>query len=109
MAFESEIKKEIAALRTKLDQLNLAYQRYFMGEEKLPPAQLREQYDRELQKTRDKANKSINTAEKFLMANLYNLYQSFKGRWEKRMREKEDGAASPHSLKKKKKKKIPRK
>lgn len=102
MVFESELKKELNQAKAKLEQLNKLYQRYFMGEDKLPPVQARAEFDRLVFDVKNKVNKSNSTSDKFLMSNLYSLFQSYKGRWEKRLREIEDGIVSPHELKRRK-------
>ncbi len=91
MALENPLKKEVDAGTLLLDTTNKAYQKYFIGMEKLPPYDLRRNLDRAIAKLKSDMNKVHQTQIRFLITGLVAKYYTHTSQWDKIMKEIEEG------------------
>jgi hypothetical protein len=91
MAIESPLKKDIDACTVLLDRANKAYQKYFIGMEKLPPFEIRKDLDTKVNKLKSDMNKVHQTSIRFLINGVVAKYHSFISQWDKTMKDIEEG------------------
>lgn len=91
MAIEIPLKKDIDACTLLLDQTNKAYQKYFIGLEKLPPFELRKELDQKIQKLKSDMNKVHQTGVRFSATSLIAKFHSLASQWDKTLKEIEEG------------------
>ncbi len=80
---------ELARYRQRLEELRVAYDRFFMGLERIPPQRERDAYMRDLRQTN--LLRSHNTAIKFQFQNVRERWSSFCRHWDRIMRLIEEG------------------
>jgi hypothetical protein len=91
--------EELEILNSKLNQLKLAYEQYFLGSRPREPILLRDEV-RKL--TIVYSNEpSRNTATRFKFNSVVSRYQAYKRQWEDTMRKIEQGTYSRHQFKSK--------
>jgi hypothetical protein len=78
----SELEEELAALR-------VAYEQYFLGNERLPPARAHEDFKKRLIKL--KSGMVRNTAAKFRISSLHNKFLTYERLWQRTLQEIENG------------------
>lgn len=89
-----EIEELLHQLTKQTDRLKVMYEQYFMGIQKVPPAQLHRDVERRL---RELTQLNIrNTALRFRLANIKQKYGSYNSYWKRTMRQIEQGTYLPH-------------
>lgn len=80
---------ELASFKERLDKLRVAYDRYFMGIDRIPPEQERAKLAHDMRHTR--LHRSHNTAIKFQFSNIRQRMTSYVRLWERILRLIEEG------------------
>lgn len=91
-----DIDQQLKDFSTQLDRLRVLYEQHFLGMEKLPPLVARREAERALNAL---GNLSIgNTALRFRYNNLVRRWKTHTERWDKVVRDIENGTYRPHIL-----------
>jgi hypothetical protein len=91
MALVSPIKKEVEKAAHDIDVLNRLYNVYFQGGEDDPPRKERQALDSLVAKIKSLLATSGNASDKFQANTLVSRYQSMAGRWDRIIRNIENG------------------
>jgi hypothetical protein len=87
------IENELAVLERGLQRLQVEYERFFIGDVKLPPLDTRRRIEDLLKRT---ANLSVDrAAERFRLQNVQSRFQSMTELWEKRLAARDEGRTKP--------------
>lgn len=84
--------EEVAILIQRLDR---AFTFYFTGFEKKPPLKMYERLQREVKKLHDVADGLKNSAERFTVQTLLSRFASYRIKWDRGMRDIEEGRIRP--------------
>lgn len=95
---QQNISKDLGLLESKLNQLKLAYDRYFRGQERLQPTKLNNDVVALVRKY--SGTPIQNTALKFRYEQLVARFNSFQTFWGRTLREIEDGSYKGEQFKK---------
>lgn len=91
------IEEDMKILESKMNQLKLDYERYFLGSRPREPVLLRSEVQKLITIYSNQAIQ--NTAMRFRFGSLCSRYQSFKRRWTETLRQMEDGSYARHRFK----------
>lgn len=91
MALEIPLKKEVDQGSQLLDQTHKAYQKYFIGMDKLPPLEMRKRLDDLMAKLKSDMNKVHQTSARFTATTLIAKYHTMSKQWDKTMKDIEEG------------------
>jgi hypothetical protein len=91
------MEEELKVLETKVNQLKLAYERYFLGTRPREPAVERSEVDRIV--TLFTNTPIQNTALRFRFGSICSRYQALKRQWNDTLRKMEQGTYSRHRFK----------
>ena len=91
------MEEDLKILETKINQLKLAYERYFLGTRPREPAVERSEVDRTVTLYTNTAIQ--NTALRFRFGSLCTRYQALKRQWNETLRKIEQGTYSRHRFK----------
>ena len=72
-------------LKTKIDELHQEYNKFFMGLEKVPPAQQRQNLERLHNKLKTEVAKQNNGALKFQFQSVSARFMTYRNLWDKQM------------------------
>lgn len=87
------IENELAVLERGLQRLQVEYERFFIGDVKLPPLDTRRRIEDLLKRT---ADLSVDrAAERFRLQNVQSRFQSMTELWEKRLAARDEGRTKP--------------
>src|SRR5689334_7956353 len=81
--------EETAELEEELAQLRVAYEQYFLGNERLPPSRAHEDFKKRM--IRLKSGLVRNTAAKFRISSLHNKFLTYERLWTRTLQEIENG------------------
>jgi hypothetical protein len=94
MRMAVDIDQDLKELASQIDRLRVLYEQHFLGMEKLPPVVPRREAERLLALL---GNQNIgNTALRFRYLNLVRRWKTHTERWDKVLREIENGTYRPH-------------
>lgn len=96
MATDKEYEEALAEFARRVERLRVHYQSYFLGLEKRPPMQLREQMDRFIRETC--LSEARRATFKFRFQSLLQRYRILAVYWDRVMRDLEEGRATRESL-----------
>lgn len=91
MAIESPLKKEAELAGKEIEILNRHYNMYFSGADEDPPRDKRRDLDLIFQKLKQKLPITPNASDKFFASSIISRYQVFCSKWDKQMKNIEDG------------------
>lgn len=91
------VLQECTALEEELAALRVAYEQYFLGIERLPPARAHEAFKKRLQKLKDSSTR--NTAVKFRVQSINSKYLTYERLWTRTLQEIENGTYKRDLLK----------
>ena len=89
-----DIDQHLKELSSQIDRLRVLYEQYFLGMEKMPPVVTRREADKVLQMLG--AQSIGNTAMRFRYQTLLRRWKTYTERWDKVVREIENGTYRPH-------------
>jgi len=89
------IAHKVSDLVTKIEKLERLFIFYFTGHESRPPLKDMAALKNEINKLSLKISDSQNTAEKYLVSQLVNRFAIYKAKWEKGVRDIEEGRSKP--------------
>jgi hypothetical protein len=81
--------QESTELEEELAELRVAYEQYFLGNERLPPARAHEDFKKRVSRLRTSLVR--NTAAKFRISSLYNKFLTYERLWQRTLQEIEAG------------------
>lgn len=90
-----KIHQEASILIEKIEHLERSFNFYFTGTEKKPPLVELSRVKKELDMLMKRSSESKNSAERFLVVTLLNRFTSYRMKWEKGVRDIEEGRAKP--------------
>jgi hypothetical protein len=90
-------EEELKLLEIKLNQLKLEYEKYFLGNRPMEPAQLRSEVQKLVIKWSN--TRITNTAQRFKFNSLNGRFQAFKRQWDLTLRQIEAGTYKRHVFK----------
>lgn len=90
-----KINQQATALVPKIEHLEHLFNFYFTGQEKIPPLRELNALKKEIDLFMTNSQNSKNSAEKFLAMQLINRFTSYRMKWERGVREIEEGRAKP--------------
>ena len=85
----SSFKQTHQQLHAELQELKKVFELYFSGQERRAPLRERDAFKRKLREL--SATRINNTAEKFLLQNLRSQFATYEARWERTVRQIEEG------------------
>jgi hypothetical protein len=94
MALVSPIKKDVEKAARDIDALNRLYNVYFQGGEEDPPRRERKELDSLVVKIKSLLAASGNASDKFQANTLISRYQTMAARWDKLIRNIENGTTT---------------
>lgn len=96
MATDKEYEEDLAEFTRRVERLRVHYQSYFLGLERRPPLQLREQLDRFIRETC--LNEARRATFKFRFQSLLQRYRILAVYWDRVLRDLEEGRVTRESL-----------
>lgn len=93
---EKELEQELIEISTRVERLRVHYQAYFLGMEKRPPLQLRDQLERLIRVT--PLNESRKAVHKFRFQAAVQRYRIMAVYWDRIMRDLEEGRTTREKI-----------
>lgn len=90
-----KISQKATQIIEKIEQLEHAFNFYFTGNEKVPPLNKLDRLKKEVDALMRSGSDSKNSAERFLVQQLVNRFTAYRIKWEKGVRDIEEGRAKP--------------
>lgn len=89
------LRKTVSRLIVSIEHLDRDFNFYFTGREKLPPIKTLEKLKREVNILMRSGESSKNSAEKYLVQSFVEKFTSYRTKWERGVRDIEEGRLAP--------------
>ncbi len=93
---DTEIQKQITALNEQIDLLDKKFYFYFIARDKFPPLKDLIKIKADIEKLKSVKDRIILDRKKFVINSFMHRFVSYRTKWEKALKEIEDGRAKPN-------------